>query len=154
MALLSGSVFEDNMDPKWHKLYYKHTQRAWSILLPWFYREPTALYYLDRLRYAAYLENDYERNTGYINWHRRKQTIQQEYQRKCEREGAILRDIFVNRFADETSRAVDYLNWLGWTWLLYEKNLKRSDFQDEGFVRFCQSDLILDEELTETWKFK
>ena len=106
-------------------------------MLPWFRRVPTALYYLDKERYAKYITKDYETDTSYINWHHRKWNIQRAYAQELERNGPILRGIFVSRVAEDGDRAIDFLNWLGWTWQLYLKNLKRDDFQDEGFISFC-----------------
>lgn len=123
-------------------------------MLPWTYYVPTALYYLDKVRYAKYISTDREKTTSYINWHHRKWNIQREYIKELEHNGPILRSIYVSRVAEDGSRAVDYLNWLSWVWELYCKNLKRDEFQDEGFIRFCQSDLIWDTELVETWIFK
>jgi len=130
-----------------------HTTREVHPFIPFAkITRPTALYFLDRFRYGKYFSDRNPQDTSRVrtNWHKVKWEIQQEYQREMEQQGAILKDIFINRVAVESdSNAVAYLQWLDWTWQLYCKNLQRPDFEDEGFVSFCQTDLIWSEELVE-----
>lgn len=134
--------------------FLKHRQRRWGLFVPFTRYRATALYFLDRWRYDKYVQTVNEKSTDYVNWHHRKWTIQMEYQKAIARDTTIIKDIFINRVGDENSKIADYLWWVSWVWELYNKNLNNDDFVDEGFVRFCQSDLIFDEELTETWVFK
>jgi hypothetical protein len=133
----------------------QHTTRQLHPFIPFLRtRKITALYCLSLRRYGKYITYPLVDNAAYVNWHKFKCIIQSDYQNDMVAQGKILNAIFTVREATADSTVVDYLNWVSWMWQLYEKNLKRSEFEDDGFIRFVQSGLVHDTELTETWIFK
>lgn len=140
------------MDPKYDILYLKHTRKVpvwWSL---WRVPRPTVFYYMDKLRYGKYFDTKDDGMQGYPlpqSDFTRKNFIQASYQREMEEQGAILREIFLEREATEDSKVVDYLNWLGWQWAIFEAYLKKPDSEAMEFLAFVQSDLSFAEELTE-----
>jgi hypothetical protein len=141
------------MDPKWHTLYLKHTQKEHTWWSPIFrVARPTVFYYMDRLRYGKYFETKGSNVEGYPLPQAdftRKHFIQLEYQRTMEEQGAILRELFIAREATEDSKVVDYLIWIAWQWDLYEATMRKADVEHMEFLQFVQSDLSYAEELTE-----
>lgn len=136
-------------------LYLQHVERELHPFIPFLkVTKPTALFFLDKLRYGKSFDSPVYTGKYSVNWHKVKQMLQLEYQAKLEAEGEILKDIWMEREATDESKAVDYLMWLDWMYSLYDKNLKHGEFEDEGFLRFVQSGLVFDEELSETWKIK
>lgn len=134
----------------------RHTERYPSIMIPFYsYSRITALYYLDRIRYAAYfddIKNPHDRSKLRTNWHQAKWDIQTDYMRKLEDQGKVLKDIFMAREAHEETRAVDYLLWINYQWELYVKNVQRGEFKFDNFIDFVQSDLSKNIELGEPGK--
>lgn len=130
------------MDPKYHSLYLKHCDRKHTLVPFYNPMRPTALYYLDRLRYGKYFQPSLEQRGNLLDesWHKVKWNLQMMYQREMERQGAILRAIFMEREANEDTLVVDYLLWISYQWDLYESYLKDGG-EDEGFIRFVQSEL-------------
>lgn len=112
-------------------------------LIPFYHpMRPTALYYLDRLRYGKYFKQDIDRGGKVVDedWHKVKWSLQQMHQRELEEQGAILKAIFLQREANESTKAIDYLLWISYQWDLYQSYLADSG-EDEGFIRFVQSEL-------------
>jgi hypothetical protein len=141
-----------NLRPS-HEQCLLHTERELYLLIPFFSKvKPTALYYMDKLRYGKYFEEKrpQSRSTVYTNWHKVKWELQNEYQRELEAQGKVLRDIFLKREATENSTAVDYLLWINFQWDLYVKNLYRGEFKFDNFIDFVHSELSRVEELTES----
>lgn len=120
------------------------------------WRRPTALYHLSKERYGKYFEPSLETGGALIeeSWFKTKWNLQMMYQHEMEEQGAILRAIFLHREATEDTKVVDYLLWVSFVWELYQRALKDEEFEDEGFIRFVQSDLSLQEEFNVTFKFR
>lgn len=135
--------------------FLKHTERT-SHWVPFvYYDRPTAMYFLDKIRYGKYFHRRLDLGGIMLheNDHKVKRNIQMLYQSEMEQQGTILRSIFVKREAAEDSKVVNYLMWLDWQWTIYQRALSDEEYQDEGFVRFVQSDLTHATELTENFKF-
>ena len=131
-----------NMDPKYTSLYLKHKDRVMTLIPFYNPMKPTALYYLDKLRYGKYFAKSEEKRGKpiYEEWHKVKWNLQQMHQRELEEQGAILKDIFLQREANESTKAIDYLLWISYQWDIYQAYLADGG-EDEGFIRFVQSEL-------------
>lgn len=114
------------------------------------------MYFLDKTRYGKYFgpKMDMGGSQIYESDFKTKWYLQQMNQAEMIAQGITLNAIFQKKEASADSNAVTYLLWLDWQWSLYQKTLKDNTFMDEGFVRFVQSDLSNDVELTESWKIK
>ena len=142
-----------NMDTKYNWLYLKHIRRTYTPWSPIFkVNIPTVFYYMDRFRYGKYFEkgDDMPGEPMLAEDFRCKNAIQGLYQQEMEKQGAILRAIYLAREATEDSKVVDYLGWIGWQWSLYQSYLKKVDAESSmEFLPFVQSSLSYCEELTE-----
>ena len=136
--------------------WLRHTERIYSWIPFVFYNKPTAMYRLDRIRYAKYFSPTMDLGGRPVEEtaFKTKWSLQQTYQAEMEAQGKILKAIFIEKEAGISSTACDYLLWLDWQWTLYQNALNDKEYSDEGFVRFVQSDLTDATELTETWKIK
>jgi len=135
------------------KRYLEHTEPVDFPFVPFLnLRRPTPLFWLDRDRYSKYFKPTLDRGGKPLHerWFKVKTELQKMYQRECEAQGAILRDIFLEREATEDTKVIDYLLWVNYQWELYQRFLGDGG-EDEGFVRFVQSDLSRNEELFQNY---
>lgn len=129
--------------------FLEHTEPVDFPFVPFLnLRRPTALYWMDRDRYGKYFQPTLDRGGKPLHerWFKVKVELQKMYQHELEDQGAVLKEIFLQREAREDTKAVDYLLWIGYQWDLYQIYLNDGG-EDEGFLRFVQSDLSRNEEL-------